>query len=96
MHPAEARLNRETIQAITNLIVERFDAEGTILFGSCARDEADENSDLDLLIVRPVAQAARSLGPWIVGDTSKSSNHPAAATPSTRPSPTTSASPPAS
>ena len=44
----------------------------------------------------PVAQAARSLGPSIVGDTSKSLNHPTTATPSTAPPPTTSTSPPTS
>ena len=41
----------DTIQAITQLIVERFEPEQVILFGSCARGETDENSDLDLLVV---------------------------------------------
>ena len=51
MRVVEDPLNRETIQAITQLIVERFEPEQVILFGSCARGEEDENSDLDLLVV---------------------------------------------
>ena len=47
----EDPLNRETIQAITQLIVERFQPEQVILFGSVARGEEDENSDLDLMVV---------------------------------------------
>ena len=51
MRVVEDPLNRETIQAITQLIVERFQPEQVILFGSCARGEEDKNSDLDLLIL---------------------------------------------
>ena len=51
MRVVEDPLNRETIQAITQLIVERFQPEQVILFGSCARGEENENSDLDLLIL---------------------------------------------
>ena len=51
MRVVEDPLNRETIQAITQLIVERFQPEQVILFGSCARGEEDENSDLDLMVV---------------------------------------------
>ena len=47
----EDPLNRQTIQAITQLIVERFQPEQVILFGSVARGEEDENSDLDLMVV---------------------------------------------
>ena len=53
MRIVEDPLNRDTIQAVTQLIVERFEPEQVILFGSCARGEADENSDLDLLVVLP-------------------------------------------
>ena len=53
MRIVEDPLNRTTIQAITQLIVERFEPEQVILFGSCARGETDENSDLDLLVVLP-------------------------------------------
>ena len=51
MRVVEDPLNRETIQAITQLIVERFQPEQVILFGSCARGEEDENSDLNLMVV---------------------------------------------
>ncbi len=51
MRVVEDPLNRETIQAITQLIVERFQPEQIILFGSVARGNEDENSDLDLMIV---------------------------------------------
>ena len=42
-----ARIARE----VTNRIVERIHPEKVILFGSTARGEANENSDLDLFIV---------------------------------------------
>ncbi len=51
MPVVEAPLNRETIKAITQLIVERFQPEQFILFGSVARGEEDEHSDLDLMVV---------------------------------------------
>ena len=51
MRVVEDPLNRDTIEAITQLIVERFEPEQVILFGSCARGEEGENSDLDLLVV---------------------------------------------
>ena len=35
-------LNRETIRAIIQLIVERFQPEQIILFGSCARADLSE------------------------------------------------------
>ena len=60
MRVVEDPLNRDTIQAITQLIVERFEPEQVILFGSCARGEDDENSDLDLLVVlRPGQEPPR-------------------------------------
>ena len=51
MRVVEDPLNRETIQAITQLIVERFQPEQIILFGSVARGDEDDNSDLDLMVV---------------------------------------------
>ena len=64
MRIVEDPLNRTTIEAITRLIVERFEPEQVILFGSCARGETDENSDLDLLVVLPhnddIPRAARA------------------------------------
>ena len=64
MRIVEDPLNRETIQAITQLIVERFQPEQIILFGSVARGEDDENSDLDLLVVlRPGVEPPRRGNP---------------------------------
>ncbi len=64
MRVVEDPLNRETIQAITQLIVERFEPEQVILFGSCARGEEDENSDLDLMVVlRPGQEPPRQGNP---------------------------------
>ena len=51
MNIMEATIDRATIQAIAQLIVERFDPEQVILFGSQARGEVGEHSDLDLLVV---------------------------------------------
>ena len=39
-----------TIQDIAQLIVERFAPERVILFGSYARDQAGDHSDVDLLV----------------------------------------------
>jgi len=44
-------LRRETIEEMARKIAERFHPERIILFGSYARGEATENSDLDLLVV---------------------------------------------
>ena len=51
MNVIEAHIDRATIQAIAQLIVERFDPEQVILFGSQARGEVGEHSDVDLLVV---------------------------------------------
>ena len=48
MKPA---FDKSTIQAVTRLIVERFDPEQVILFGSHARGQAGVHSDVDLLVV---------------------------------------------
>ena len=64
MRVVEDPLNRETIQAITQLIVERFQPEQIILFGSVARGEEDEHSDLDLMVVlRPGEEPPRRGNP---------------------------------
>ncbi|PSN14031.1 hypothetical protein C7293_13365 [filamentous cyanobacterium CCT1] len=44
-------LTQTTIEQIADRIVERFHPEKIILFGSYARGEAHDHSDLDLLIV---------------------------------------------
>ena len=51
MNTIETRIDRATIQAIAQLIVERFNPEQIILFGSNARGEIGEHSDVDLLVV---------------------------------------------
>lgn len=51
MNPIKTHIDRSTIRAIANLIVECFDPDRIILFGSHARNEGGKNSDLDLLIV---------------------------------------------
>ena len=51
MNALEAHINRATIQAIAQLIVERFDPEQVILFGSHARGEVGAHSDVNLLVV---------------------------------------------
>lgn len=61
---AEIPLNprqSEALQAIKTGLLERFSIEVIILYGSAARREADEESDLDLLIVtsQPLGRFAR-------------------------------------
>ena len=51
MNTMEAHIDKTTIRAIAQLIVERFDPEQVILFGSLARGEVGEHSDVDLLVV---------------------------------------------
>lgn len=51
MNAVEDQIDRATIRAMAQLIVERFDPERIILFGSHARGEGCEHSDVDLLVV---------------------------------------------
>ena len=51
MNAVEDRIDRATIRAMAQLIVERFDPEQIILFGSHARGDAGTHSDVDLLVV---------------------------------------------
>ena len=44
-------IGTDTMQAIVDRLVARFDPERIILFGSYARGDADDGSDVDLLIV---------------------------------------------
>lgn len=52
------RLER-IIEEMVLRTVERFDPERIILFGSAARGEAGPDSDVDLLVVMPVAGSKR-------------------------------------
>ena len=44
-------IGTDTMQEIIDRLVERFQPEKIILFGSHARGDADEGSDVDLLVV---------------------------------------------
>ncbi len=54
----EARLDSAIDQMVVR-IVERFDPERIILFGSAARGEAGPDSDVDLLVVMRVSGSRR-------------------------------------
>lgn len=49
------------LNEVTQRLVERFAPMRIILFGSQARSTADEHSDVDLLVVCPVAGRKRDL-----------------------------------
>ncbi len=52
-HRAEARSRaRATIDAIVGCIVRHYDPDKVIVFGSYARGDTHEGSDLDLLVVK--------------------------------------------
>lgn len=44
-------IDQALVERITRTIVERFDPERIILFGSRARGDAGADSDLDLVVV---------------------------------------------
>lgn len=50
---------REAINEMVRRIVEKFDPEQIILFGSHARGTAGPDSDVDLLVVMPVRGSKR-------------------------------------
>jgi predicted nucleotidyltransferase len=51
---------KEAIEEMVRRIVERFDPERIILFGSHARGTANPDSDIDLLVVMPVVGSTRA------------------------------------
>lgn len=55
-----SRSVEEAIDEMVRRIVERFDPERIILFGSHARGSASPDSDVDLLVVMPVAGSKRA------------------------------------
>ena len=54
------RKNTDAIARIVNRIVERFDPEQMILFGSYARGSANPDSDVDLLVVMKNVKSKRA------------------------------------
>jgi predicted nucleotidyltransferase len=50
----------ETIETMVRRLVERFDPDQIILFGSHARGTAGPDSDVDLLVVMPVSGSKRA------------------------------------
>jgi uncharacterized protein len=54
-------LSEFTISFIKSRLLENFDLNKIILFGSQARDEADDKSDIDLLVLTPEIKDRRRL-----------------------------------
>ena len=52
-------ITAEIIAEMAREIVERFQPERVILFGSCARGEIDPDSDVDFLVVMPFSGPRR-------------------------------------
>ena len=48
-----ARISAPLLQEITHRLVDEFQPEEIILFGSYARDAAEPSSDIDFLVVEP-------------------------------------------
>jgi len=59
MSEARRKDVQATIRQIVDRIVEEFDPEMVILFGSHARGDAGPDSDVDVLVVMPVAGSRR-------------------------------------
>lgn len=59
MSLAKESNRKKMIREMVNRIVEHFDPEKIILFGSYARGEAGPDSDVDLLVVMPVQGSKR-------------------------------------
>lgn len=52
-------VSQDDIQKMVDLIVERFQPEKVILFGSYARGDAGPDSDVDLLVVKDAVDRRR-------------------------------------
>ena len=48
--------DREWLKAVADRLRERYGAQRVILFGSAARGEATEHSDIDLLVISPTGE----------------------------------------
>lgn len=58
-------ITTDTLQEIIDRIVNHFRPEKIILFGSCARGDASEDSDVDLLVVAETDLSARDRYPAV-------------------------------
>jgi len=56
-----AMINQETLQEATRRLIENFSPQRIILFGSQARETADDQSDVDLLVVTNFVGKRRTL-----------------------------------
>jgi predicted nucleotidyltransferase len=56
----EAETISKTIETMVQRLVERFNPDQIILFGSHARGTAGPDSDVDLLVVTPVSGSKRA------------------------------------
>ncbi len=54
------KVDASTIDAMVRRIVDQFQPEQIILFGSHAREDAGPDSDVDLLVVMPVEGSKRA------------------------------------
>jgi predicted nucleotidyltransferase len=54
------KTTEQAIQMMVDRLVERFDPDQIILFGSQARGTADPGSDVDLLVIMPVSGSKRA------------------------------------
>ncbi len=62
MSTTETNIDLPTIRAVARFIAERFDPEQVILFGSYARGEGSEHSDVDLLVILRGADSQQRRG----------------------------------
>ena len=54
--PEPASMDRERLKSVAERLRERYGAQRVILFGSVARGEATEDSDVDLLVISPTTE----------------------------------------
>jgi len=54
-------ISEKLLRQATDTLVAKFQPDRVILFGSHARGTADEHSDVDLLVVCPIADSRRRL-----------------------------------
>lgn len=54
-------ISKEILNEAVRRLVDKFHPEKIILFGSQARDTADNRSDVDLLIISPIKEKRRKL-----------------------------------